>query len=109
MCAAQASPRLAQRRYGQTTPPKADAVVGLNSQKRKQLSLAYEELTTVPYSLIEKYTADVEVLDLSHNRLAEQGMCSSWYFVINLFCSVPWWLSGYCFRLAAYSTRHCFS
>lgn len=36
---------------------------------KKQLSLAYEDLTTVPYSLIEKYTSDVEVLDLSHNRL----------------------------------------
>lgn len=42
----------------------------MNAQKR-QLSLAYEELTTVPYSLVEKYTADVEVLDLSHNRIAD--------------------------------------
>lgn len=38
-------------------------------QQKKQLSLAYEDLTVVPYSLIEKYTSDVEVLDLSHNQL----------------------------------------
>ncbi|XP_037573786.1 leucine-rich melanocyte differentiation-associated protein [Dermacentor silvarum] len=73
MCAAQASPRTAQRRRCQTTPPEAAAMVaaGIGGHKRKQLSLAYEELTTVPYSLIEKYTADVEVLDLSHNRLTD--------------------------------------
>lgn len=73
MCAAQASPRTSQRRYGQMTPPEASAAVaaGIGDRKRKQLSLAYEELTTVPYSLIEKYTADVEVLDLSHNRLTD--------------------------------------
>lgn len=72
MCAAQASPRTAQRRYGQTTLPDPSAVAGLSSAPcRKQLSLAYEELTTVPYGLIEKYTADVEVLDLSYNKLTD--------------------------------------
>lgn len=43
----------------------------VGQQQKKQLSLAYEDLTVVPYSLIEKYTSDVEVLDLSHNQLKD--------------------------------------
>lgn len=43
----------------------------LKARRPRQLSLAYEELTCVPYSLVEKHTQDVQVLDLSHNRIRD--------------------------------------
>ncbi|XP_064470620.1 uncharacterized protein LOC135385314 [Ornithodoros turicata] len=43
----------------------------LRRKSIKHLSLAYEELSSVHYDLIEKHTQDVQVLDVSHNHIRD--------------------------------------